>query len=106
MLNTVSEDTHLGDKTINNHEEASQERGCFGKEWGLPSGQIRGRASGVAVPVLVPHLPAGYWRVCVRFVWFCMSVLYFTITMFLVMNPLKVHITYSLSGIWLWGDVL
>lgn len=37
------------------------------------------------------------------FAWFCMSVLYFTVKIVLVVNPLGVHITCSVSGIWLLG---
>lgn len=51
--------------------------------------------------MLVLHLPRSSQGVCVHL--FCMSVLYFTVKNFLVMNPLGVRITYSVSGIWLLG---
>lgn len=77
----------------------------MGREEGVQLGQMHGWAPGVASqPSAVLHLPRSYQASAfICFAWFCMSVLYFAIQFFLVMNPLGVPITYSVSEMWLLG---
>lgn len=59
----MSKDTHLGDKTINEHKEA-RSVGTFRKGEGLQLAQTRGWSSGVACQALFLHLPGDYQGIC------------------------------------------
>lgn len=110
----VSKDAHLGDETINEHKEGSRECWYFweGRDcvWGRHIAGLLGwlaKCSTFTCGWLPGRLLFNHSQGNATFglCRFCVSELYFTLkktNTFLFMSLLGVHITYSLSGIWLW----